>query len=65
MPVSETVIVTAEDGTQHTQTAMVERMECMCQHGTDGPNCEMCQPDHNSRRWQRATQDNANECKRE
>ena len=65
VPVNETVIVTAEDGTQNTQVAMVERMECMCEHGTDGPSCEMCQRDHNSRPWRRATQDDANECKRE
>ena len=65
VPVNETVIVTAEDGTQNTQVAMVERMECICEHGTDVPSCEMFQRDHNSRPWRRATQDDANECKRE
>ena len=41
-----------------------ERMECRCEHGTDGPNCEMCLPDHNSRPWRRATQEDAHECRR-
>ena len=41
-----------------------ETMRCLCQHGTDGPNCETCLPDHWDRTWKRATQDNANECLR-
>ena len=64
VPRNETVIITAEDGSQQTQTANIEIMECKCEHGTDGPNCEMCLPDHNSRPWKRAEQDNAHECRR-
>ena len=65
VPINETVIMTAEDGTQEIKiNAGGERMECACQHGTDGPNCEMCLPDHNSRPWRRATQEDAHECRR-
>ena len=65
VPINETVIVTAKDGTQEIKiNGVVERMECRCEHGTDGPNCEMCLPDHNSRPWRRATQEDAHECKR-
>ena len=64
VPRNETVIITAEDGSQQTQTANIEIMECKCEHGTDGPNCEMCLPDHNSRPWKRAEQDDAHECRR-
>ena len=49
---------TLTDGTE------VERMQCQCQHGTDGRNCETCLPDHWDRPWKRATQSAANECKR-
>ena len=35
----------------------------MLQHNTAGPNCETCLPDHWDVRWQRATTQNANECK--
>ena len=66
VPINETVIETAKDGTQEIKiNGVVERMECRCEHGTDGPNCEMCLPDHNSRPWRRATQEDAHECKRE
>lgn len=64
VPRNETVMITAEDGSQQTQTANIEIMECKCEHGTDGPDCEMCLPDHNSRPWKRAEQDNAHECRR-
>jgi len=36
---------------------------CLCQHGTDGPNCESCLQDHWDRPWRRATTDNPWECK--
>uniref|UniRef100_A0A0K2SX80 Laminin subunit gamma-1 n=1 Tax=Lepeophtheirus salmonis TaxID=72036 RepID=A0A0K2SX80_LEPSM len=36
---------------------------CLCQHQTEGPNCDSCLPDHWDRPWRRATSDNANECK--
>ena len=39
-------------------------MKCLCKHGTDGPNCEKCLDDHWDMPWRRATQENANECKR-
>ncbi len=39
-------------------------MVCLCQHGTDGPNCETCLQDHWDVRWGRATSQSANECKR-
>lgn len=38
-------------------------MVCLCQHGTDGPNCDTCMPDHWDRPWRRATSQKANECK--
>jgi len=64
VPINETVIATASDGTQEIKiNAGGERMECRCEHGTDGPNCEMCLPDHNSRPWRRATQEDAHECR--
>ena len=37
---------------------------CLCQHGTDGKNCDSCLPDHWDRPWRRATAENAWECKR-
>ena len=40
------------------------KMKCICQHGTDGPNCEYCLADHWDRPWKRATTENANECLR-
>ena len=40
-------------------------MMCLCQHGTEGRNCESCLPDHWERPWRRATAENAWECKRE
>ena len=40
------------------------KMKCICQHGTDGPNCEFCLADHWDRPWKRATTENANECLR-
>ena len=46
------------------QYKVFARMECQCQHGTDGPNCDTCLPDHWDRPWKRANQDNPNECKR-
>ena len=48
-----------EEGVGSTTT-----MVCLCQHGTDGPNCEHCLPDHWDRPWRRATSQIANECKR-
>jgi laminin gamma 1 len=36
---------------------------CLCQHGTEGRNCESCLPDHWDRPWRRATTENAWVCK--
>ncbi len=36
---------------------------CLCQHGTEGRNCESCLPDHWDRPWRRATTENAWECR--
>ena len=44
---------------------MLTDMVCLCQHGTDGPNCETCLQDHWDVAWRRATSQSANECKRE
>ena len=65
MPLNETILEIGSDGMDLQLNEEDMRMECMCQHGTDGPNCEMCLPDHNSRPWRRATQEDANECRRE
>jgi hypothetical protein len=47
------------------ETMSSTTMICLCQHGTDGPNCETCLPDHWDRPWRRATSQKANECKGE
>jgi hypothetical protein len=51
--------IESEDGDSNTD------MVCLCQHGTDGPNCERCLPDHWDVPWRRATSQRAHECKRE
>jgi len=35
---------------------------CNCQHLTDGPNCEMCQPLYNNAEYMRGTTTNASVC---
>ena len=40
------------------------KKRCLCQHGTAGPNCERCLPDHWDIPWKRGTSKNANECLR-
>lgn len=52
------------EGTGEEAGVPTTNMVCLCQHGTDGPNCETCLPDHWDRPWRRATSQNANECKR-
>ena len=66
VPINETLLEVGPQGLElNMQNMRNETEECLCQHGTDGPNCETCLPDHNSRPWRRATQNDANECLRE
>ncbi|EDO36523.1 predicted protein, partial [Nematostella vectensis] len=40
------------------------RLQCKCQHDTEGVDCERCKPLYNDRPWARASSRNANECVR-
>ncbi|KAL7743282.1 hypothetical protein ACLKA6_012451 [Drosophila palustris] len=39
-------------------------MTCACKHNTAGPECERCKPFYFDRPWGRATDNDANECKK-
>lgn len=51
---SECVARKVSDGT-------IQRI-CMCEHNTDGPDCNRCLPFYNDAPWQRATASDAHEC---
>jgi laminin beta 1 len=53
-----------KDARYDSDTAGMVHGQCVCQHNTDGVNCERCLPLYNDRPWMAARAGKTNECKR-